>query len=460
MLRLGAMIVMKFGGTSVGSAEAIRRSADIVRARLDAEPIVVVSALSGVTNALIEAARDAHRRKTRPERSAARLAQRHREVLAALDLPTDLVDAELARLEEVLKGIFYLRELTARSLDYVLSFGEAMSSRVFAAHMTAAGMPARAWMGWEAGIVTDESHGEAAILPETWTRVRQKLGKRQSGEVPVVTGFLARTKAGERSTLGRGGSDYSAAIIGKGVGAAEIQIWTDVSGILSADPRVVEDAFTLRYVTFAEAAELAYFGAKVLHPKTIEPAVQARIPVRILNTFQPDDPGTLVVAESDEENERVVEGIAVKKGNTLVNITSTRMLDAAGYLVRVFAALERHEVSVDTIATSEVSISLTVDSRHRGQLDAALKELDDVATIKRWENKAIVAVVGEGMQVKPGVAAQVFGVMGRAGINIEMISQGASELNITFLVEDAQADDAMRALHAEFLSGKQRSLVA
>lgn len=452
------MIVMKFGGTSVGSAEAIRRVGEIVRSRLDREPVVVVSALSGITNELIEAAKNAHRRKTGPERSTARIAERHWALLDELGLARDLVKAELARLEEVLKGIFYLRELTARSLDYVMSFGEAMSSRIVAAHLASTGTPSKAWMGWEAGIVTDDNHGEAAVLSETWARIRQKLGSRDAGELPVVTGFLARTKGGERSTLGRGGSDYSAAILGRALGAEEIQIWTDVSGILSADPRVVKDAFTLRYVTFAEAAELAYFGAKVLHPKTIEPAVQAKIPVRILNTFEPDDPGTLVVAESDEEGERVVEGLAAKKGNILVNITSSRMLDAAGYLARVFEVLRRHEVSVDVISTSEVSISLTVDSRHRPQLDDALEEMSKVATVKLWENKAIVAVVGEGMQVNPGVAARVFAVMGRAGVNIEMISQGASELNITFVVEDAQADQALQALHAEFLSGKQRQL--
>lgn len=454
------MIVMKFGGTSVGSAEAIRRTGGIVRARLDRRPVVVVSALSGVTNALIDAARNAQSRKVGPEKSHAQLAERHRTVLAELDLPTALVDAELERLGEVLKGIFFLRELTARSLDYVMSFGESMSARMVAAHLTHAGVPAKAWMGWEAGIVTDDAHGEANVRNETWSRVKQKLGQARatSGEVPVVTGFLGRTKAGERSTLGRGGSDYSAAIVGRAIGAEEIQIWTDVSGILSADPRVVPDAFTLRCVTFAEAAELAYFGAKVLHPKTIEPAVQAKIPVRILNTFAPDDPGTLVVAESTEEAERIVEGLAAKKGNTLVNISSTRMLDAAGYLARVFEVLRRHDVSVDVISTSEVSVSLTVDPRHSKQLDAALEELGKVASVRRWENKAIVAVVGEGMQVQPGVAARVFNVMGNAGINIEMISQGASELNITFVVEDAQADDAMRALHAEFLAGKQRKV--
>jgi aspartate kinase len=454
---------MKFGGTSVGSAEAIRRTTEIVRARLDRHPVVVVSALGGVTNMLLEAAHAAHKRKTGPEKSAKVIAERHAGVLRELALPADLVMAELVRLEEVLKGIFYLRELTARSLDYVASFGEAMSSQIVAAHFKAVGIPAKAWMGWDAGILTDDHHGEANVLPETWSRVRQKLGRTKrteaaAEELPVVTGFLARTKGGERSTLGRGGSDYSAAILGRALDAEEIQIWTDVSGILSADPRVVKDAFTLRYVTFAEAAELAYFGAKVLHPKTIEPAVQAKIPVRILNTFAPDDPGTLVVAESTESEERPIEGIAVKKGNTLVNLHSTRMLDAAGYLQHVFDVLRRHDVSVDVIATSEVSISLTVDGQERPRLDTALEDLRKVATVRVWESKAIVAVVGEGMQIVPGIAARIFNVMGEAGINIEMISQGASELNVTFVVEDQMADLAMQKLHATFLAGQQRAI--
>jgi aspartate kinase len=446
------MIVMKFGGTSVGSAEAIQRTASIVRGRREREPVVVVSALSGVTNSLIEAGQGAQQRTASPEKSAARIADRHRRLLSEMSLPEGLVDAELTRLEEVLKGIFYLRELTPRSLDYVMSFGEAMSSRIVAAHLTSIGVPARAWMGWDAGIVTDDHHGEASVLPETWDRVRQNLAQRGDGEVPVVTGFLARTRSGERSTLGRGGSDYSAAIVGKALGADEIQVWTDVSGIMSADPRVVPNAFTLRQVTFAEAAELAYFGAKVLHPRTVEPAVEAGIPVRILNTFEPHDPGTLVVDAREGEQQHLVEGIAVKKGNALVNVTSTRMLGAEGYLARVFQVLHRHGVSVDVLATSEVSLSLTVDARFRGRLDAALAELREIATLRVSEDRAIVAVVGEGMKVHPGVAARVFGVLGRAGVNIEMISQGASELNITFVVEDAQADRAMRELHGEFLT--------
>jgi aspartate kinase len=453
------MIVVKFGGTSVGTPDAMRRVARIVEAALPDKPVVVVSALSKVTDRLLDAARRASKREATADDLVAPLAATHVDMLAELKVSKKLLDADFERLREVLQGIYLLRELTARSLDYVVSFGEVMSSQTLAAFLTKRGTPARAWAGWDAGVVTDDEHGEAGVLEETYTNLRRNLTPELGRSVPVVTGFLGRTKGGERSTLGRGGSDYSAAIIGKALGAREIQIWTDVAGIMSCDPRIVPDAFTLRYMTFAEAAELAYFGAKVLHPRTVEPAIEDGIPVRIVNTFAPDDPGTLVVKESNEPGERVVEGLSVKRGNVLVNLDSTRMLDAEGYLSRVFDVLAAHDVSVDVLATSEVSISLTVDRRYEDGLKRALKELRREAHTTIYRDRSIICVVGEGMSVRPGVAGQVFGVMGAEGINIELISQGASELNITFVVKDAQADRALKALHEHFLAGRQRTEV-
>jgi len=446
------MIVMKFGGTSVGSAEAMRRVGEIVAARRPLAPIVVVSAVSGVTNKLIAAAQGAQRRTLEPEEAIAELTRIHHDVADALEVPRALVDPPLARLGEFLKGIYFLRELTARSLDYVQTFGEVMSSALVAAHFTKRGMPAQAVTGWDAGILTDERHGEAEVLPESFERMRERLVPLvEQGLIPVVTGFIARTVAGVRTTLGRGGSDYTAALVGRGVGAAEIQIWTDVSGIYSADPRVVPEARTLRQLTFDEASELAYFGAKVLHPKTIEPAVQADIPVRILNTFAPDDPGTVVTREAGDRGDRSVEGLAVKRGNLLVNITSTRMLGAEGYMARIFDLFDRHGVSVDAIATSEVSVSVTVDARHKERLQSALPELEKIARVRVEPDRAIVCVVGNGMQFKPGISGRIFSTLGQAGVNIEMISQGSSELNVTFVVTDADAHNAMRALHREFM---------
>ena len=449
------MIVMKFGGTSVGNAEAMRRVGEIVARALPREPAVVVSAVSKVTDRLLESARRAQRRAATVDELLEPLRATHQQILAELRLPKRLVDPDLTRLAEALRGIYLLRELTPRSLDYVASFGEVCSAKIMAAHLTARGIPARQWTGWEVGVVTDDEHGEANVLEETYTLVKKNLQAELGKRVPVITGFLGRTRAGQRTTLGRGGSDYSAAIIGRALRAKEIQIWTDVNGIMSCDPRIVADAYTLRTLTFAEAAELAYFGAKVLHPRTVEPAVDVGIPVRIVNTFAPDDAGTLVLKKSQGSTEHVVEGLAVKPGNLLVNVTSTRMLDAEGYLAWVFGVLAKHDVNVDCLATSEVSVSLTVDKRYEQHVKEATKELRHYARVTSHRGRSIICVVGEGMRVRPGVAGEVFGVIGRERINIELISQGASELNLTFVVADAQAEHALRALHDRFLKAQQ-----
>ncbi len=448
------MIVMKFGGTSVGSAEAIRRVGEIVQQALPRKPVVVVSAVSKMTDRLLEAARLAQRRAQPHEELLDPIKEKHREILSELRLSRRLLDTDLGRLGEALRGVYLLRELTARSLDYVVSFGEVCSCKIVAAHLSARGIPARAWNAWDAGFVTDDEHGEANVLPETYALVKKNLHPELGERVSVVTGFLGRTRNGQRTTLGRGGSDYSAAIIGRALEAKEIQIWTDVNGIMSCDPRVVPDAYTLRRLTFAEAAELAFFGAKVLHPRTVEPAVEVGIPVRIVNTFQPDDPGTLVVKKSQGITERVVEGLAVKRGNFLINLTSMRMLDAEGYLAWVFGVLAKHDVNVDCLATSEVSVSLTVDGRYEKELKESFKELRHYARVAVHRGRSIICVVGEGMRVQPGVAGEVFSVIGREGINIELISQGASELNLSFVVADADAERALRALHDRFLKGQ------
>jgi len=244
--------------------------------------------------------------------------------------------------------------------------------------------------------------------------------------------------------------------VGRALGAEEIQIWTDVCGILSCDPRIVPEAFTLRTLTFAAAAELAYFGAKVLHPKTVEPALDVGIPVRIVNTFEPEDPGTLVVKEQPEVEAPAVEGLAVKRGNLLVNLTSTRMLDAEGYLAEIFGVLARHDVSVDCLATSEVSVSLTVAGRYEAAVSRSLRELERIARPTVHSGRALVCAVGEGLHSRSGLAGEIFGVVAREGIHVEMISLGASELNLTFVVADADADRALRALHRSFLRPKRQ----
>ncbi len=443
------MIVMKFGGTSVGSAEAIRRTGQIIKtARQRGPTVVVVSALSGITDKLIAAANDVVDRKREAAAVLADLRQRHEAVCADLNLETTELLAPIDDLGEILRGMWYLRELTPRSYDFVLSHGELMSSRIVAAHLNSIGVAARALTGWDAGILTDHNHGAANVLEATYERVPRQIGDLDA--VPIVTGFLAQTETGERTTLGRGGSDYSAAILGRALSADEIQIWTDVSGILSTDPRIVSQAHTLDDLTFEEAAELAFFGAKVIHPKTIEPAVAADIPVRVVNTFDPEHPGTRIVA-GRRETSRAVVALAVKKHNTILALDSTRMLDAEGYLATVFQSLKTHKISVDTIATSEVSVCMTVEQKYTDQLARCAADLEAVANVELRPGRAIVCAVGLGMRERHGTGARIFGALSDAGVNVEMISMGSSKINITFVVKDEDADRALKYLHAHLI---------
>jgi len=296
----------------------------------------------------------------------------------------------------------------------------------------------------DAGLVTDERFGAAHPSPGAARQLAESLSRRPP--VPVVTGFLGRTADGRITTLGRGGSDYSAALIGAALGCEEIQIWTDTSGLLSADPRIVPEARPVPLLSFAEASELAYFGARVLHPKTLLPAMDRAIPVRVLNTTRPDDPGSLVTpAAGPAESGWRVKSIASKKGITAVTVASTRMLLAYGFLARVFEVFGRHHVVVDLVTTSEVSISVTVDDTTR--LDEAVAELESIGTVEVRRGLAVVAVVGEGAPRRVGLAGHVFTLLGGVAIPVEMISQGASRVNLSFVVAEEDADRAVRLLH-------------
>ena len=442
------MIVMKFGGTSVGDAGAIERVRRIVADRLRDDPVVVVSAVGGITNLLLETARKARERSRQAMSMLERLCAIHDGIIRELGLAEQLVAKEYECLKEVVHGIYYLGELTPRTLDYVASFGERLSARIISAYFVSRGIPSRAYMGWEAGIITNTEHGNASPLPKTYAMIRVKLRSRK--KLPVVTGFIARGAHGEITTLGRGGSDFTAAIVGRGLNAKEIQIWTDVTGIMTADPRIVPRARTIGRLSYAEAAELAYFGAKVLHPRTIEPAVERDIPVRILNTFEPEAAGSLVVRKA-KRPKRLIRAIASKKNNILINLRSTRMLDAHGYLARIFEVFKHYAVPVDLIATSEVSVSVTVDGNAAPRLRGIIDDLGRICTTRTVENRSIVCVVGEGIGHTPNVAGKIFRIVGREGINVEMISQASSALNISFLVRNNDTDRAVRLLHREFL---------
>jgi len=443
--------VMKFGGTSLEDAAAFERVALIVHAQRASHPIIVVSAMSRVTDALIESVRRASDGNdvaalTVLEEHFARHIHVAEQLLPAEQTRRTISEAiERARLEltDLLRNIAAQLMPLPFLQDVIVSYGERLSATLLAEVLRERELPAR-YVDARRCIVTDNAHTRATPLTnETNRQTRKELSPLiETAHIPVLGGFIAASKDGSTTTLGRGGSDYTAALVGAAMNAREIQIWTDVAGILTADPRVVSNARTVHRMSYREAAELAYFGAKVLHPKTIQPAVDTSIPVRICNSHAPEETGTIVCAEA-EASPRTVKAIAHKTGITLVQITSARMLGAYGFLYSLFEIFNRHKLVVDVVTTSEVSVSLSVEN---GQtLSSALKDLEELGTIEIESKHAVVCVVGEGLRTTPGIAARVFSAVG--DINIALISQGASSINLTFVVDEAHAREAVRRLH-------------
>jgi len=432
------MIVMKFGGTSVGGPEEINKTYSIIETKLDNNPVVVVSAVSGVTDLLLNLAR------TRSD-DISEIRSRHLDILKKLGINDTEVAPLLDELSEALSGIPE-SGVTDEILDRIASFGERLSARIIATNLTSRGIKAKAVDAFDIGFVTNDNFVNADILDETYANIRNKLVYKDS--VPVVTGFIAKNKQGRITTLGRGGSDYTAAIIGSALKAEEIQIWTDVDGVKSADPRLIPKAETIRTMSFAEASELAYFGAKVLHPKTILPAVCSSIPVKVLNTNAPGNPGTTIIKERMDIVQGRVKAITSKKDIQIITVTSTRMLDAVGFLERLFSVFAKHNIVVDMVSTSEVSVSATTNGSV--STEELINDLGECAHVSVEKDKAIVCVVGEGLNNTPGLAGRLFSCVGRNGINIDMISQGASEINVGLVVDTRQSNDAVKHLHQEF----------
>jgi aspartate kinase len=449
------VIVMKFGGTSVGSADRIRAVAELVRARRSRGVVVVVSALGGVTDLLIRGARLALARDAAWEGAVYEVLSRHHATVSALvagraqDPILAHLDGLVTELRSLYTGVSNLEELTPRTLDAISGIGERASCEIVAAALEAGGTPAAA-VDARRVVVTDESFGRAQpLMEETGARVREiLLPVVEKGVVPVVSGFIGATRKGVATTLGRGGSDFSASIFGALLPAEEIQIWTDVDGMMTVDPRVVPSAKVIPEVSAAEAAELAYFGAKVLHPATIKPAVERGIPVFILNTLNPSAPGTRVAAGAGDDTAEP-RAIAFKKGITVILISQPRMLMAYGFLARVFEVFDRNRTPVDLIATSEVSVSLTVDDPETiPAVEADLAVLGEVQVLRRM---AIVSVVGRGFLRRAGIAARVFQSLRE--VNVVMISFGASDVNVSLVVAEDEAEKAVRLLHREFFEG-------
>jgi aspartate kinase len=441
---------MKFGGTSVADEAAFERVARIVRHQQNANPVVVVSAMSGVTDALLSCFDLAVGRKL-PLALVQLDEQLERHVTIAQKFldgnEEDQFKAEIetARIQlgELLRNLAHGSVTTAVLNDEMVSYGEQLSSTMLARILQAFAIPA-VHVDARRLIVTDDEHGRAnPVVRLTEKRAREELFPLiRQGNVPVLGGFIAATANGQTTTLGRGGSDYSAAIIGAVLNATTIQIWTDVNGVLTADPRVVPAARTIPVLSYQEAAELAYFGAKVLHPKTLQPAIDRSIPVRVCNSREPDEPGTLIVAES-QATPQTVKAIAHKTGITTVQVTSARMLGAYGFLRALFEIFARHRTAVDVVTTSEVSVSLSLDDP--GSVDEIVAELRQLGSVEVEKRRTIISVIGEGLRNTPGVAANVFSTI--SDINVSMISLGASSVNLTFMVDEEDAREAITRLH-------------
>jgi aspartate kinase len=433
---------------------------DIVRRERErSTPIVVVSAMSGVTDRLLRLANDA---ATGDRRLAAagvdELRQRHLDAASALasaarlpELARD-IETQIEELRSMLTALSILQDASPRSLDGVASAGELLSSRIVAAALEAAGVDA-VWIDARRAVVTDDQYTAASPLTrETADALQRDVAPHVgAGRVPVIGGYVGATRNGVATTLGRGGSDYSAAIVGAGLGVDEIQIWTDVDGMLTADPRVVDDPRVVPHLSFAEASELAYFGAKVLHPSTILPAVAASIPVRILNSRKPDAPGTLITARPPE-NERAIAALACKRHVTVVEVTSTRMLMAHGFLRQLFEVFERFRTAVDVVTTSEVSVSVTIDDDRR--LDEIVEALREFAEVSVEREMALLCAVGENLRADSRLAVRV--LAGLDGLPVRMVSQAASRRNLTLVIHDRDVATAMARLHDAWFAALSR----
>jgi aspartate kinase len=438
------MIVAKFGGTSMGTSQSITQVTQIVEAK-KGKMVAVVSATSGTTDSLIQLGNLALNQEENSsshnwEQTLTSLIAKHDKILAELSVELDL-SKYWDEIQKLLKGIELTGELSRVNLDKLSGFGERISSQILAANLNAQNIPSQAVDAFQL-IRTDNTYGEGKVnFPASEILIQEKLGALiEQGITPVVTGFVAQSEEGKNITLGRGGSDYSGAIIASSLNADELQIWTDVDGILSADPRIIKTAQVLPTLCFSEAGELAYFGAKVLHPKTIKPAIQKNIPVRILNTFNTQAPGTLIAQESDES----IKSVTYRKNVIVVNICAAELLEAHGFLAKIFEVFGRHEVVVDVVSTSEVSVSLTVDELP----NKVLEELQLFSNVEVQEDMAIVCLVGNGIKSDSHVLGKLFTSI--AGHDVSMVSQGASKRNITFLAAQAEVPEMLQKIYNTF----------
>ncbi|WVZ67569.1 hypothetical protein U9M48_016626 [Paspalum notatum var. saurae] len=447
-------VVMKFGGSSVSSAARMEEVAGLILTFPEERPVIVLSAMGKTTNNLLLAGEKAvgcgviHVSEIEEWNIIKDL---HIRTMDELGLPRSVIHCMLDELEQLLKGIAMMKELTLRTRDYLVSFGECMSTRIFAAYLNKIGIKARQYDAFDIGFITTDDFGNADILEATYPVVAKKLHGDwvQDPAIPVVTGFLGKGwKSGAVTTLGRGGSDLTATTIGKALGLREIQVyvWKDVDGVLTCDPNIYPHAKTVPHLTFEEATELAYFGAQVLHPQSMRPAREGEIPVRVKNSYNPKAPGTLITKQR-EMDKVVLTSIVLKSNVTMLDIVSTRMLGQFGFLARVFAIFEDLGISVDCVATSE-------------ELDNVVEELEKIAIVHLLQQRAIISLIGNVRRsslilekvrnTNHLINLQTFHVLRKSGVNVQMISQGASKVNMSLIVHDTEAKAIIESLHQAF----------
>jgi aspartate kinase len=448
------LTVLKFGGTSVQDAPAIRSLEKIV-AEKPGKRLVVVSALAGVTDSLLAIAEcvTAHRLNDGLA-ILENLKMRHEGLMLDLDVSEEcrlVIQKSFSDLSQFLQAASTLGELSIRSKDHLVAQGELFSSRIVADYLRKLHKNV-SWLDTRKVIITDSQFGSAAVdFTETKKRAKEFLSDWSVSDIYVVGGFIGSNRRGETTTLGRGGSDYSASILGSVLNADVIEIWTDVDGVLTTDPRIVPKARRIKRLSFDEASELAFFGAKVLHPATIFPAVQAKIPVWVLNSKNPKNSGT-VITDQALQDPNVVKALTCKKQITMINIHSTRMLGASGFLKKVFDVFADLGISIDSISTSEVNISLTLDSLLSSEkLELLKSKLSEYSRVTVELEKSSVAIIGHGMRQAAGVAARIFKAL--SGTNVSMISMGSSEVNINLVVDRKEVELVIQKLHDEFFSG-------
>lgn len=464
---------MKFGGTSVADGSKIRRVVKIIKNHigLGSKVVVVVSALNGVTDTILEIAeKAASGNRDAVDKVVGRLGRRHRDVAEEALFDGELrqrtmgkIEGLLAEFDRVLVSVSTLKELTARSQDYLLSFGEKLSTTIVQASLVDAGVNAVMFTGGDAGIVTDDHFGEAApLMKVTAHRVSEKLSSMvEEGVTPVVTGYIAANQDGITTTLGRGGSDYTATIIGYALDVDAIWMWTDVDGLMTADPQIEPSARTIKSISYAEGMELVYFGAKAMHPKALEPALEKEIPVFIKNTFNPMGRGTCIGKDQLVVLKNIVKAVAITMDTALITLSGAGMIGTPGVAAKVFSILGENHINILMISqgSSEANISIVI---RRGDLDKAVNLLElaflgkgVIREVSFEEDVCVIAVIGAGMRGAVGVASRIFGAVAKAGVNVRVIAQGSSELNISFVISRDDGVKAVRALHQEFKLGVQ-----